>query len=231
MNLEGYRSLLQVPSYFQYFDKLAILNLSGNSNLKNLTAIPQSIKYLDLEDTAIEELPSSIGSLDKLFSLVLRNCKGLKKLSNNIHELKSLVHLNLYGCSSLDNIPALPMDVRYLNLSGTAIEQLPSQIERLPLLQILDLENCRRLKTVPKRILPLTQASYNDYKPDMEQVSFMNCLELDENARKNLMEYAQLRIWRFATASLRQEQVFVCLPYPFVSLNTRVLFFFFSELT
>ncbi|KAF4355031.1 hypothetical protein F8388_026532 [Cannabis sativa] len=222
MNLGGHRNLLQVPSYLEYFDKLTVLNLSGNSNLKNLKAIPQRIQYLDLEGTGIEELPSSIGSLDKLFSLILRNCKGLKKLSSNMHKLKSLDHLNLYGCSSLDNFPDLPMEIRYLNLSGTAIEQVPSQIEGLSNLQILDLGNCRRLKTAPKRIMPLTQACYEDYKPDIEMVSFMNCLNLDENARDNLMEYAQLRVWRMATAvaSLRptpadedeQSQLFVCCP-------------------
>lgn len=218
MNLEGYRSLLQVPSYFQYFDKLKVLNLSGNSNLKNLSAIPQSITYLDLEDTGIEELPSSIGSLDKLYSLVLRNCKGLKNLPSSMYKLKSLDHLNLFGCSSLDNFPELPTDIRYLNLNGTAIEQVPSQIEGLSSLHILDLSNCRRLRTVPKRIMPLSQASYNEYKPDIEQVSFMNCLNLDDNAHNHLMEYAKLRLWKMATASSRQDDVEVSLPL-FININ------------
>lgn len=209
MNLEGYKSLLQVPSYFQYFNKLATLNLSGNSNLKNLTAIPQSVQYLSLEDTGIKELSSSIGSLKNLVSLVLRNCKELKTLSSNMHTLQSLDHLNLHGCSSLDNFPSLPTSIKYLNLNGTAIEQVPSQIEGLSSLQILDLGNCGRLKTVPKRVMPLTEA-LNDYKPNIEEVSFMNCLELDENARTNVMEYAQFRILRIATASLRPEHVDVC---------------------
>ncbi|XP_062084180.1 disease resistance protein RPV1-like [Humulus lupulus] len=222
MNLGGHTNLLQVPSYLEYFDKLTILNLSGNSNLKNLTAIPQRITYLDLEGTGIEELPSSFGSLDELFSLILRNCKGLKKLPGSMHKLKSLDHLNLYGCSSLDNFPDLPMEIRYLNLSETAIEQVPSQIEDLSSLKILDLGNCRRLKTVPKRIMPLTQACNEDYKPDIEEISFMNCLQLDENALDNLMEYAQLRVWRMATAAAalrpipddeeEQSQLFVCCP-------------------
>ncbi|XP_062084171.1 disease resistance protein RPV1-like [Humulus lupulus] len=222
VNMGGHTNLLQVPSYLEYFDKLTVLNLSGNSNLKNLTAIPQRLTYLDLEGTGIEELPSSFGSLDELFSLILSNCKGLKKLPGSMHKLKSLDHLNLYGCSSLDNFPDLPMEIRYLNLSETAIEQVPSQIEDLSSLQMLDLGDCRRLKKVPKRMMPLTQACNEDYKPDIKILSFMNCLQLDENALDNLMECAQLRVWRMATAAaaLRpipddeevQSLLFVCCP-------------------
>ncbi|GMN66731.1 hypothetical protein TIFTF001_035810 [Ficus carica] len=122
------------------------------------------------------------------------NCKGLKNLPSNLHKLQFLHQLNLHGCYSLDNLPALPTNITYLSLNGTAIEQVPWQIGDLTNLQTLDLGNCRRLKTVPKISMPVAQCLLDYNPPSFGEFTFMNSVELDENARSHIMAYAQLRI-------------------------------------
>ncbi|XP_019056468.1 PREDICTED: probable WRKY transcription factor 19, partial [Tarenaya hassleriana] len=63
--------------------------------------------------------------------------------------LKSLEVLNLSGCSELENIQDFSENIREIYLSGTAIREVPSSIENLSKLAILDLENCKRLQHLP----------------------------------------------------------------------------------
>ncbi|KAK9181035.1 hypothetical protein WN944_024172 [Citrus x changshan-huyou] len=96
LNLEGCTSLFEIHSSIQHLNKLVILNLGlctslkslptginldslkelylgGCSNLKRFPEISCNIEDLDLKETAIEELPSSIGNLSRLVDLDLTN--------------------------------------------------------------------------------------------------------------------------------------------------------------
>ena len=55
-------------------------------------------EHLDLSETAIKELPSSIGHLTSLTYLKIRECKDLLCLPSTICNLKYLRQLDLYGC-------------------------------------------------------------------------------------------------------------------------------------
>ncbi|PON37242.1 TIR-NBS-LRR-like protein [Parasponia andersonii] len=148
------------------------LNLSGCSNLKVLSEMSGDIQYLFLCSTAIEELHSSIWSLDNLVLLDLNGCKCLKNLPRSIGQLESLDHLDLDGCLSIDRFPELPRNIRSLHLKlksfpeilepmeclkdlyldRTGIIKLHSSIENLIGLRWLLLRECKNLEFVPNNI-------------------------------------------------------------------------------
>ena len=97
---------------------------------------------LYLASTAIEELPSSIRQIRRRVLLDMKRCKNLKSLPTYIFKLKSFDCLFLFGCSKLRNFPEIMEDMENLKellLDGTSIEVLPSSIERLKGLVLLNM--------------------------------------------------------------------------------------------
>ncbi|KAJ6855347.1 disease resistance-like protein DSC1 isoform X1 [Populus alba x Populus x berolinensis] len=131
------------------------LNLSGCSNIKNCPDTTRKLTYLNLNETAIEDLPQSIGEQIGLVALNLKNCKHLVNLPENIYLIKSLLMADFSGCSSISRLPDFSRDIRYLYLNGTAIEELPSSICGLRKLIYLDLGGCNRLKNLPSAVSKL----------------------------------------------------------------------------
>ncbi|KAG6738697.1 hypothetical protein POTOM_058319 [Populus tomentosa] len=108
------------------------------------------LTYLNLNETAVEELPQSIGELSGLVTLNLKNCKHLVNIPENIYLLKSLQIADFSGCSSISRLPDFSRNIRYLYLNGTAIEELPSSIDDLRELIYLDLSGCSSITEFPK---------------------------------------------------------------------------------
>lgn len=159
------------------------LFLGGCSRLKEFSVTSENMKDLTLTSTAINELPSSIGSLKKLETLTLDDCKSLNSLPNRIANLRSLRHLHIHGCTQLDatnlhilvsglesletlklqecrslvEIPdniSILSSLRQLLLVGTDIERFPVSIKHLSNLEKLDIRDCKRLHCLPE--LPLS---------------------------------------------------------------------------
>ncbi|KAM2363374.1 hypothetical protein ACFX1X_002441 [Malus domestica] len=139
------------------FDKLKIIKVSHS---KSLTRTPdfegiQNLERLDFEGCeSLVEIHSSIGTLKKLTYLTLKYCKSLKLLPDEI-EMEHLEVLVLSGCSSVKKIPNFvePMEhLRKLSLDGTGIECIPSSLEHLTSLSLLDLRDCKNLKCLPSAI-------------------------------------------------------------------------------
>ncbi|KAL5778580.1 hypothetical protein ACOSQ2_009317 [Xanthoceras sorbifolium] len=180
--LEGCTSLCEISSSsVLYLDELLVLNLTNCKNLRslpttihskslkklvlsgcwNLKTCPQiscNIEELFLDETAIEELPSSIKNLCRLVTLSLRSCSRLKSLSSNICKLKSLKHIDLSGCSELDKLPdnlgALE-SLKEFNAAGTAIRVVPSSIGCLKNLERLSFEGCKCQESLGLVLPPL----------------------------------------------------------------------------
>ncbi|KAF2297150.1 hypothetical protein GH714_018315 [Hevea brasiliensis] len=86
-----------------------------------------------------EVLPSSNNGI---VMLDLRGCKMLNSLPNSTWELKRLEILNLHGRSYLEKLPPL-------------YEKLPSSIGCLSSLVSLNLQRCKKLKSLPNSICEL----------------------------------------------------------------------------
>ncbi|PON40259.1 hypothetical protein TorRG33x02_340790, partial [Trema orientale] len=84
--------------------------------------------------------------------------------------------LNLDGCSSLKTLqnisgnkfPELPKNIVTLDLSGTAIEEVPSSIKNVSALEVFRLPNCKRLKDLPTSI----------WITGLPRISFVNLIKL-----------------------------------------------------
>ncbi|KAL4028987.1 hypothetical protein IC575_012206 [Cucumis melo] len=107
LNLRQCTNLVKLPSYLR-LKSLEYLSLSGCCKLESFPTIAENMKSLyelDLDFTAIKELPSSIGYLTKLSILKLNGCTNLISLPNTIYLLRNLENLLLSGCSIFGMFP------------------------------------------------------------------------------------------------------------------------------
>ncbi|XP_025642447.2 disease resistance protein RUN1 isoform X2 [Arachis hypogaea] len=111
------------------------------SDSKNLVKIPNLSQAPNLEELNLEgcvklvHLDPSVGSLQKLHSLNLNNCKSLVKIPYFLSPTPSLEELNLAGCDK----------VVHFDASVGSLEKL----------RCLNLENCKNLVSIPNCIFGL----------------------------------------------------------------------------
>ncbi|XP_070663086.1 disease resistance protein RPV1-like isoform X1 [Malus domestica] len=171
LNIQGCKYLKNLPSSSC---KLKLRNLSfwGCSSLGKFSELPRNITELQLTETAIKVLPSSIEHLSHLKKIELESCKRLASLPKSICKLNSLERLNLAGCLKFQCFPEIlaPMEhLNFLSLSETAVKELPSSIENLIGLQTLQLYRCKKLKCIPNSIYNLNS---------LQTLTFGGCLKL-----------------------------------------------------
>ena len=152
-------SLTRLPAELLNLKFLRRLSFGGCSKLKELPEIKESMEnltVLNLDGTAIKELPSSLHHLVGLEELSLRKCKKLKTIPSSIGNLSKLLKLDLTYCVSLETFPELEVtmeNLQVLILDETAIKELlPSSLHHLVGLEELSLQGCTKLKTIPSSI-------------------------------------------------------------------------------
>ncbi|WJX54395.1 hypothetical protein P8452_40282 [Trifolium repens] len=191
VDLSFCESFLSLPTEIFKLKFLKRLYLRGCYNLEKFGEINETIEsllVLILDQTAIKELPSSlhhlvgleelslrycqkleiipssIGSLGKLSKLDLTFCESLETFPSTIFKLK-LTKLDLHGCSMLKTFPEIlePAETfAHINLTKTAVKELPSSLEYLVGLQTLCLKLCSDLVSLPNSIVNLNFLSELD---------------------------------------------------------------------
>ena len=187
LNLKNCRSLVCLPDTIHGLNSLIILNISGCSRLCRLPdglKEIQCLKELHANDTAIDELPSSIFYLDNLKVLSFAGCKGpLTKSMNwflpfnwivrsqqasagfrfptSLWNLPSLSSINISYCNlSEESIPDYFCNLsslKSLDLTGNNLVNIPSTISKLPTLDFLNLNCCQKLQLLPELSSSMTQ--------------------------------------------------------------------------
>ncbi|KAF3588666.1 hypothetical protein F2Q69_00032430, partial [Brassica cretica] len=135
------------PSSIMAFSCLRKLSTMTAESFKMFPDIPDTIEELLLYNAGIEEIPLSIKNLSRLTKLSMPSCKNLKVLPTNVN-LQSLSSLDLSSCTQLRTFPEISTSIRYLNLSDTAIEEVPSSIWSWSRLVELNLEDCNSLRVL-----------------------------------------------------------------------------------
>ena len=135
-------------------DSLRFIKLSHSRNLIRTPDFSKAsrLERIDFEGcTDLVEVHPSVGVLERLTLLNLKDCTSLKSLPRKL-EMKSLEILILSGCSKVMEIPEFTKDMerlRELHLNGTAIKYLPSSIEHLTGLTLLNISHCKNLAGLP----------------------------------------------------------------------------------
>ncbi|WJX47585.1 hypothetical protein P8452_34255 [Trifolium repens] len=210
LNLTYCESLETFPSSI-FKLKLAKLNLEGCSMLATFPEIlepAESFTCIDLTDTAIKELPSSlhhlvglkelslqsctklktipssIGNLSKLLKLKLAYCESLETFPSSIFKLK-LTKLDFQGCSMFRTFPEIPNDIgrlsslTELSLKGSSIVNLPESLAHLSSLKSLNLSDCKLLESVPK------------FPPNLKKVFAFDCPSIKRMVLNSRSDYEE----------------------------------------
>ncbi|XP_023634405.1 disease resistance protein RPP5 isoform X2 [Capsella rubella] len=130
------------------------------SECENLTEIPDLSKATNLENLILNNckslvmLPSTIGNLQTLMDLEMKGCTGLEVLPTDVN-LSSLEYLDLSGCSSLRTFPVISLNIKWLYVDNTSIEEVPCCIKYFSRLTFLTMHGCQRLRNVCPNIFRL----------------------------------------------------------------------------
>ena len=150
----------ELPSSIGYLESLEIIDVCECSKFEKFPEIQGNMKCLKelcLERTIIKELPSSIGCLESLETISLRECSKFERFPEILVNMKCLSDLYMENTA----IKELPNNIGCLEaltelvISGTDIKELPYSIAHLTRLQILGLEDCKYLKSLPSSICGL----------------------------------------------------------------------------
>ncbi|KAI8571092.1 hypothetical protein RHMOL_Rhmol01G0089700 [Rhododendron molle] len=167
-----------LPSGIGRLTSLESLVLCRNS----LCTLPDTIgklsclKDLYVRNNKLSLLPCEIGDLDSLEVLVLEDNNGFRALPESICKLVCLRTLSLNGC----NLSHLPSEIDRLislvdlGLGGNRSVTIPDSIWHLPCLMYIWLNNCAKLRSLPK--LPTCRSVYAEHCPSLESLP----LELDQ---------------------------------------------------
>lgn len=131
--------------------------------------------------------------MESLIYLNLGGCKGLVSLPE--FKLKSLKTLILSHCSNLEQFPVISESLEALYLQRTAIKCIPTSIEDLQKLYLLDLKDCKVLVSLPDCLgklralqeLILSGCSKLEIFPELkENMKLIKILLLDGTAIKQM---------------------------------------------
>ncbi|KAL5778644.1 hypothetical protein ACOSQ2_009381 [Xanthoceras sorbifolium] len=202
----SYSNVEQLWEGKQEAPKLKRLNLSHS---RHLTKIPDLSNIPCLEViilvccTSLLYDPISIQHLNDLRFLSLKDCASLRNISTSICKLKSLRKLDLKGCSKLESFPEILETMERLedvDLSATAIKELPHSIEHLSGLLRLFLRSCKTLAMLPEipediscltslEVLKLSENNFESLPKSIKQLSKLRWLLLNDcNMLRSLTE-------------------------------------------
>lgn len=156
------------------------VNLSLCSSLIRL---PDLSKCFKLEDMFLNGCRSLMGldegirSLENLVHLNLSSCDKLTAVPSSLTSMR-LQSLDFSGCLKLEKLPAIKEEHKFLeklDLSKTAIKELPSSISNFMALKELLLLDCRELTTIPSSIYTMRA---------LEALRLSSCLKLSGFPRR-----------------------------------------------
>ncbi|XP_038719805.1 disease resistance protein RUN1-like [Tripterygium wilfordii] len=200
------------PGAFRRMRNLEFLKMRGHLSTvyipQGLNSLSSKLRYMEWEQCPLKYLPTNFRP-ENLVRLIMPN-SHVERLWNG----KNLVHLevidlssskklieipdlslatnlyklNLDECSLIKEFPEVSLEIQYLILSGTAIEDVPSTICNLKSLKGLDLGECRRLKNLPTSIYKLKPSYFGMHFPLKKR-------EHQQEVSIHLRELTDLFVW------------------------------------
>ncbi|KAK9985510.1 hypothetical protein SO802_030461 [Lithocarpus litseifolius] len=155
--LEMPRNCIRLEKLFKQgvqYNNLKSINLEGCMSIRELLDLcAPNLEILNISHCEnLIEVHEAIGSLDKLKSWYLKNCKKLQFLPSSFR-LKSLEEIILDGCVSLEKLPDLGApNLEILDISSCEnLIEVHEAIGSLDKLKRWYLKNCKKLQFLPSR--------------------------------------------------------------------------------
>lgn len=197
LSLEFCSSLVELPSSIRNLHKLKKLLMRCCEKLR---VIPTNINLASLE-----EVDMSNCSQLRSFPDISSNIKTLHARNTQIKDVPASIvgrwsrcEKLAIGSRSLERLTHVPLSVTSLDLTNSDIKKIPDCIIGLQHLVKLVVENCTKLESI--QALPPSLVSLNAnncvfmkkvccplHKP-VEALTFYNCLNLDEEARRGIIQ-------------------------------------------
>nr|AXU93625.1 RPP4/RPP5-like protein [Arabidopsis thaliana] len=199
LNVSGYKH----EKLWEGIQSLGSLKRMNLSESENLTEIPDlskatNFQFLILNNCkSLVTLPSTIGNLQTLVRLEMKECTGLEVLPTDFN-LSSLIILDLSGCSNLRTFPLISTSIECLYLENTAIEEVPCCIENFSGLTVLLMYCCQRLKNISPNIFRLRSlmfADFTDCRGVIKALSDATVVATMEDHVSENIEYTCERFW------------------------------------
>ncbi|KAI9119841.1 hypothetical protein K1719_009230 [Acacia pycnantha] len=206
LDLFGCEKLRSIKGEF-HLKSLQHINVGLCWNLKEFSMSSDELRKLNLGGTGIEILHSSVGDSSKLEEMDLSGLR-LVDLPNQLSCLKNLMILRLSHCEFIDDLKLHilfdgMLSLRQVQLNNCCnIIELPVNTKHLLGLEYLILRNCRRLLSLPElppsiSILDVDNCESLESVPTWRPLisgskclSFVNCIQLNEQSLHNIMEAA-----------------------------------------
>ncbi|AES71603.2 putative TIR domain, winged helix-turn-helix DNA-binding domain-containing protein [Medicago truncatula] len=183
LRLDGCKKIKSLKTNI-HSKSLESLSLNNCSSLVEFSVTSENMTGLYLSCTAIQELPSSMWRNRKLTHLNLSKCKKLNIAEKNLPNdpgLESLIFCDLSGCTQINTwnlwfIFHFIRSVKHLRMVNCCnLESLPDNIQNISMLEWLCLDECRKLKFIPK--LPVS----------LRNLSAANCIYVDTGSVQRSM--------------------------------------------
>ncbi|KAL4622191.1 hypothetical protein ACB092_06G279900 [Castanea dentata] len=206
VNLKGCKNLKSLPRSFYKLKSLETVILSDCSKIDDLAddlGEMECLTTLQIDNTAIRTVPSTINRLKNLKYLNLNGCKrsqpeslwispskipkSVNILLDSVHGLSSLKELCLSDCDLSDDTIPKGLEslcaLLALDLQSNRFHALPSSLSGLSRLRRLNLDCCRELQSIPD--LPTSLNSLHarnctalERMPNVSKISSMETLFL-----------------------------------------------------
>ncbi|XP_062000461.1 disease resistance-like protein DSC1 [Rosa rugosa] len=165
VDLSDCHCLVSLPTDICELKSLQRLDLSRCRRFTKFPEIAEPmehLQYLNLRETKIEELPSSVGNLVGLKTLDLSHCTSLELLPNSFYNLNLLEWFSLERCYKLNKLPLSFILCSLVNLnlgSCKLLEEIPDCFTSFPALQVLDLSHTM-IETIPPSIKQVSRLKH-----------------------------------------------------------------------
>ncbi|XP_020409507.1 TMV resistance protein N isoform X3 [Prunus persica] len=157
---EGY-PLESLPSKFSAQNLLVLYTPYSKFGVQlwNEDKIPVNLKRINLLSCQyLTEVPNLSQCLN-IEHINLGSCESLVEIPSYFQHLGKLTYLDLSMCYKLKNLPEMPCNLEFLDLSWTAIEELASSVWSHEKISRLDIRYCEHLKSLPSNTCKLKLSS------------------------------------------------------------------------
>ncbi|XP_030449000.1 disease resistance protein RPV1-like [Syzygium oleosum] len=179
---------IPVSEDMKHLKTLSACNCKSLAQVSSEIGDIKSLEFLSMDGSELTTLPDSIGRLEKLKQLSLRDCRLMWKLPDAIEKLTSLENLDL-SSTGIDKLPRAignMQNLKTLKMDGSFIRKFPQSIGTLKKLEEIHASRCRSLAKIPEeikglsrlRILVLSHTNIRSLPESISSLSHLQNLDL-----------------------------------------------------